>query len=380
MRVRRLSHHVVDEVAELARLRDPWSKLMAGATTSVLPLCWEWFDAWWGAFGSHSGRRPLLRLAIHVFEDDRGLRAIVPMCVTNRVIRGIKTRVLMSLANDYSPLWDAVTAGDLDDSELEQIAEAVFSTPRIEIFQLSRLASNSRLGRWIAAQGGKFGHIGICNGTRVPVADTTEAWLDFVGRQPAKYRKNTRKKLRVFEAALDAKVRYLPILSGEDPLLDEAVDISNRSWKKGIGRDLGSDDAGLLFLRRLISHIGPRGGAGLWVAETNGRSIAFELHVKGFGVTYPIRADMDQAYRELSPGSVVEYHAIKAAFEDPAINAYDSCASDYWYLRRLTEGARFIHDIEVFPRRLKSSGLYAFEYLAKPRLTMLNRHRVGDVG
>ena len=86
------------------------------------------------------------------------------------------------------------------------------------------------------------------------------------------------------------------------------------------------------------------------------------------GITYPIRADIDEEARGLSPGSVAEHYALRAAFEDPEIRIYDTCADNYWYLRNLTEDVRMFHDMEVFPRRAKPAVLHQLEYRAVPVL------------
>jgi len=82
---------------------------------------------------------------------------------------------------------------------------------------------------------------------------------------------------------------------------------------------------------------------------------------------------MDETARRLSPGSVAEHYALKAAFEDPQIRVYDTCADNYWYLRNLTEDVRMIHHMEVFPRRVKPAALHQLEYRAMPLLRRVRR-------
>ena len=363
-----MRHRIVRQDEDFALLREDWTALVETLPQPLLPLRWEWFDAWWHSFGPDCAPGDEATPWIHVFEDASGIRGIVPMFVTTTRFRHVRVRAMCSMANGHSPLWDAILHPGLAEAEVARIGAAIHGTPGIDVFLYRRFAEGGRLLQWIQDGAGGRGRYGIRDSVRTPVIDTTGDWEPYLQSQGTKYRKNTRKKVREFEATPGARVDYVRLASEADPVFDEIVEISARSWKTGVRNDLRTNNAGRAFLRRLLNHLGPAGAAGAWLARINGRAIAYELHFHGGGVTYPIRADMDEAWRELSPGSVVEFHALKAAFEDPETSAYDTCAADYWYLRNLTDRARQIHEVEYFPRGLKPLALHLLEYRLIPLL------------
>jgi CelD/BcsL family acetyltransferase involved in cellulose biosynthesis len=361
----------VGDEAGLAEIREGWNALWKLSRSPILPLTWSWFDAWWRSFANELG--PSAELNVLAYHSAGELRAIVPLFRRQTRFRGIPVRELTSLANGYSPLWDMIVAANVAEEEMDAIGCELLREPEIDVLALRRLAGDSPLRRWISEHPEACGPWGDRDSFRTPVVDTTGTWEEYFGSRPRKYRNKLKKKLRDFENREGAAISFVPLDCGDHPALGEVVEVSKRSWKRNIGTDLGSRPSEREFLQRLIDHIGPTSDAGVWFARLEDRPIAYELHVKSNGITYPIRADIDDAARRLSPGSVVEHYALRAAFDDPEIHTYDTCADNYWYLRKLTEDERMVHVMEVFPRRAKGSALYLLEYRAMPVLRSVRK-------
>ena len=368
-----MRHRIVARDDEFAELEPAWRSLLATQPRALLPLSWEWFSSWWHAFGGPMRNDLTPQLCIHVFETNEGLRAIVPTYIEHRRIRGVPTRAVVTMANGHSPWWDALLHGELTPAEMDEIGRAILGTPDTELCLLLRIAAGSRLLEWLRREGGQFGRVGINETIRTPMLDAVGCWEDHLRSRSRKYRRNSLRKIRKFEAEPGTSVERIPLASGTDPVFDEIVTVSRNSWKVQVGNDLGSNQAGQVFLRRLLDRLGPRGEAEVWLARIDGHAVAYELHLRGGGVTYPIRADYDESWRQLSPGSVVEYRALEAIFADPTIEIYDSCADNYWYLNNLTDEARIAYDAEFYPRRLKAQALYLLEYGVLPPLRKLRR-------
>ena len=367
-----MRHQIIREYDEFAALRSPWNALLAATPQPLLPLSWEWFDAWWHSFRDGDETDNNLLLHIHVFNTDGGLLAIIPMVEMDTRIRSIRVHALSSMANGHSPLWDAILHPDLGLEHLNSIRRTVLTTPRIEAFLFRRIEAESQFLNRRVLNDFKFVRYGIQDTVRVPILSTQGDFETWWHGRSRKYRNNLQKKVRTYGAWSGAEVEFVPLDSGSNPVMEEVIEVSRRSWKVAVGNDLGSNAAGRQFLRRLIEHIGPRGDAGVWIGRVHGQAIAYEFHVSGFGITYPIRADFDEAWRALSPGSVLEYHAVKAAFQAPRIKRYDTCAANYNYLVRLTKEARLFDHLQVFPKqRPKSILVYALEYRLVPLLRKL---------
>ena len=363
-----MQHTIIEDRNGLTEVRAIWTELWRNSRSPILPLSWEWFDAWWDSFG-HAG--PLgknLRLSIHLIKEAGVPIALFPLMKCSRRFRGVSVQATCSLANGHSPLWDILIDKRIDAEESDQAIQTVFESEEADCFIFRRIADDSPLRRWIR-QNGKFdGLSGDHETFRIPLIDATQDWDDFIASRSKKFRGNIRRKIRDFEKNDNLNVTYTPLEYHDHQAFKDIVAVSKNSWKVKVGNDLGSNHAGRQFLERLIDHIGSDGNAGVWFCRDGTKPIAYELHVKASGITYPIRADIDEDYRELAPGSVVEYFVLKAVFADKHTLTYDSCAANYWYLRNWTDDARLIHDMEVFPPKLKSRILWILEYRIMPLL------------
>jgi hypothetical protein len=98
----------------------------------------------------------------------------------------------------------------------------------------------------------------------------------------------------------------------------------------------------------------------------NGKVVAFEYHLKHMGVTYPIRADFDETYHALSPGSLLEFFIMKKLFEDPAIRGANSCGATYHYLMNWATAVIDRVGFLIFNSRKYSRNLYLLESKVLP--------------
>ena len=363
-----MQHTIINDRDGLTEVRAIWTELWRNSRLPVLPLSWEWFDAWWDSFGHAGSLGRDLELSIHLFEDAGVPKVLFPLMKSTRRFRGVPVQATCSLANGHSPLWDILVDKHIDTAESDQAIRTVIESEEADCFIFRRIADGSPLRHWIQQNHQFDGLSGDHETFRTPLIDTTRDWDDYIAGRSKKFRGNLRRKIRDFEKYDNLSVTYTPIEHHGDKAFSDLVAVSKNSWKVKVGNDLGSNHPGRRFLERLIDHIGPDGNAGVWFCRDDTRPIAYELHVKASGITYPIRADIDEDYRELSPGSVVEYFALKAVFEDEPTLMYDSCAADYWYFRYWTDKARLLHDMEVFPPLLKSRMLWALEYRVMPLL------------
>ena len=107
--------------------------------------------------------------------------------------------------------------------------------------------------------------------------------------------------------------------------------------------------------------MGEKGMVELWLMRHGEGAIAFEYHLKCEGTAYPIRADFDEDYRHLSPGSVLEYQILKSLFEDPEVHGYNSCGDTYQYLMNWATQTREYVDFQIFNSRTYSRNLFLLE-------------------
>lgn len=357
-------------------LKADWNRLLPADAGIDLPLTWFWFDAWLHSFWSSITREnPQARLHILTMWDDHGLAAIVPMAIHDYRYHGITMRATNSLANGTTPYWDIVLRTGLEESTVEQICTAVFTAAPTTIIHLRRLRDSSPIRRFLARlQQRAWNDLDVMRTPLVQCSGTLEAHLERLSR---KYRGGLRKKLKTFNAAADMRVEHKLLNSSLDPLFNQMVEVSRGSWKSASGMDLGSRIAHRQFLSAIIDRLGPLGRAEIWIAYRDEEAIAYELHMRSGNVTFPIQADYIESARAFSPGSIVEHYALAAAFKDPELEVYDTCAADYWYLQRLTDSFRETYDTIIFPNDQQARLLQLAEFTVipalKPALIWLHR-------
>lgn len=363
---------LITSLEDFKALESDWNKLLPLEDGVDLPLTWAWFDAWLrGFWSSISNEDSQAQLHILTIWDEKGIAAIAPMAIHDRRYYGIRICTLNALANGTTPYWDLVLRPGLKQSRIEQICAEIFTTTAIAITNLRRLRDNSPLRRFLAhSQRYLWGDVDVMRTPLVSCAGSLEAHLSSLSR---KYRSRLRKKLKTFDMAADTRVEHIILGASLDPVFNQLVDISRRSWKFSRGRDISSRPDLRQFLSAIVDHLGAQRRAGVWIAYRGDEPIAYELHLRSGKVSFPIQADYVESAGALSPGSIVEYHALAAAFEDPALELYDTCATNYWYLQRLTNSYRETYETMVFSKNPRARLVQFSEFTAKPALIWLRQ-------
>jgi CelD/BcsL family acetyltransferase involved in cellulose biosynthesis len=360
-------HEIIEDSAALRSLELAWRALADSVGGTALPQTYEWNLAWWNSFG---GSR---RLRVHVFFRNDQLVAVIPMFLDRLRYRGLKILQESSNTNGHSPFWEPLVSSDVTDDELRGMVVAVASSSTADIISFLKVPETGRLARLRATKGlGDFPSA-LRESTKTPLVPIDRRWEDFLGERSQKFRKSLRNKINRWAKDGSREVSRITLRSGDDPALAEMIAVSRGSWKAQAGTDLSSQATSLEFTRQLAALFGARGDASVWFARIDGRPVAYEFHVRHAGTSFPLRADFDESVRELSPGSVTEYTALRNLFEERVVQLYDSCASDYWYLSNWTNEYRSHVDIELFRGTLRASTLRLVEYGLAPVVRRIRR-------
>lgn len=363
---------LITSLDDFDALQADWNRLLPVDAGIDLPLTWIWFDAWLrGFWSSITTEDPQARLHILTMWDNQGIAAIAPMAVHDRHYHGISIRMTNALANGSTPYWDLVLRPGLKESIIESICTTIFAMTPTAVTLLTRLRDSSPVRSYLAQlHRSAWNDLDMIRTPLVHCSGTLDEHLDSLS---SKYRKALRKKLKDFDAAAGTRVEHKLLSSSQDPVFNHMVAVSRRSWKSTRGRDLGSRSGQRQFLSAIIDRLGPLGRAEIWMAYQGDEAIAYELHMRSGKVTFPIQADYSESARALSPGSIVEHNALAAAFEDPSLEVYDTCAADYWYLQRIANSFREAHDTMIFSKDPQARLLQLAEFGAKPVLIRLRR-------
>lgn len=361
---------VVATYTAFRELKKEWDTLLPIEAATDLPLTWAWFDAWLQGFWKRVLKADSrARLNIIVISDIRGVAAIAPLYITDSQIWGPTIKVCKALTNGFSPYWDLVLRPDLNPDVVNAICTRILASVPTMLFHLTNLRAESALRAHLVRS--RSFDTGVCEARRIPIIDCAGHMDEYLGRLSRKYRKGLRRKLNVFWAAGDTRVARYRLRSSSDPLFSQLVAVSRRSWKGSCAQDLSRHHDHRQSLVAIVDHLGPLNRVDVWIAYKGNDAIASELHLRAGNVTYPIQADYSETASALSPGSIVEHHALRAAFDDTTITTYDTCAANYWYLARLATSYREVCEIKAFSKNPIARVLYFTEFYIKPLLRRL---------
>jgi CelD/BcsL family acetyltransferase involved in cellulose biosynthesis len=364
-----MRHEVITDASDFRALEQDWSMLLARSGRDLLPLSYLWTTIWWKNFGGE--RKP----RIHCFYAGDKLIAVVPMLLESTKYRRVRIRRMASMANGHSPYTDLLIDREVTSTQLGDLVCRIVASADADLTTFIRVGDDSSLCQ-LFRHGLRPNHhaVGLKGDFTTPLIRIDTDWETFFGQRSQKFRKSMRNKVNRFQRTAGCIIERRQITSPADPVLADMILVSRNSWKGKIGTDLGSTPASRSFLADLIENLGPNGGTEVWVARLGDQPIAYEFHAKYGGVTYPLRADFDENYRELSPGSVVEYTVLRDLFKEQRVMLYDSCANNYWYLSNWTSEYRTHSDIEIFGKGWKSRCLHAVEYRLIPLLRYCRDH------
>ena len=358
----------ITEYNQFSELHEQWNNLLFSHSPISLPLTHEWLTAWWNQFNNNR------KLRIFTVYDNKQLIAIAPFYEEKVTYRGIPVRQLHLLANGHSPFCDIIYHSSLSNDQISHVLDLLIQENKNDLMVFAKLPSTSMTYK-ILSSSTKTNNIVIKDSLITPTIQIQCEWDEYYKKKSSKYRKSLRHKLNKFKKELDFTIDCETITSTDHPTLNEIVEISKNSWKVNIKNDLGSDVAGRNFLYDLVTKFGPTKNIQIWIVRKNSKPVAFEFHLTYDGIVFPFRADFDENYKKHSPGSVLEYTALKDIFEKKNVTEYNSCADDYQYLHHWSNDQREHYTVEVFSSNLKAQSLYFLEQKIIPILRYI-KHKL----
>lgn len=358
---------LIENDTDFAALREKWQELLNRSYSNVLSLTHSWMVNWWQSFHADN------KLHIIIVADENGeIIAIAPMMLNVYNLRGKKLRRIGFMINGHTPYADFIVDSNQATVGIEIIMRYLVTFEKWDIIDFNKLQrdkiTHERIKEFATREGYPFG---IKKSLEVPYIEIDRDWEAFCQARTPKYRKGIRNKLNRIHKAGEVKIDALPVRNGHKALIQDMCKISEQSWKGKNSRDILSIPGAERFLNGLCEDFGRDGHATVWFLNFEGTPIAFEFHLHYNNTTFPLRADFDDNFKHLSPGSILEYSILQKIFIDHSFNEYDSCGHSYNYLMKLTDKTRKLVKIEIFNKNLPSYMLHGIEYRIIPTLRKL---------
>lgn len=345
------------------RVKPQWDALLSTLDPVPLPLTHAWLLAWWRAFAVN------MQLEFRCVYVEGALVGIAPLFRVRERYRGIPVTLLQLAANGHTPYSSIIVDADIVGQQRSAVLAKLTRVGDDEIGLFFKISQDGDLKRFLLDRSiPGYNRVGEKPSLYTPVVRIDQPWEDFYRSRPRKLKKSLNHKLNRFGKNAGFSIREESIASPEQDTVQELVQISANSWKASVGNDLRSNDRSRQFLFNLIELFGRSGLLTVWIIRDGDRPVAFEIHLTYDDIVYPIRADFDETYKAYSPGSVLEYTALRQLFERGQARQYYTCADDYWYLSNWTSEYRSYCTVELFGSSAKLRLLYMLEYRLIPVL------------
>lgn len=346
----------VTTISQLRELRNQWDSLLFSGSSTPLPLTHGWIQAWWNEFNHNKSLR------VFCIYDDQELIAIAPFYQEKVTYRGAPIKQLHLLSDGHSPYSDLIYSGTLSLEKIAEVLKLLIQENKNDLVVFAKLPKTSPTYTCLVNPADACHYnIVIKDNLLTPTILISGEWGVFFKKRSRKFKKSINNKLNRFKKEPDFKIDCETVSTVDQPVLNEIVEISKKSWKSRIKNDLGSDKAGRNFLLGLVETFGINNHIQVWILRKNAVPVAYEFHIIFDNVAYPVRADYDENYKKYSPGSILEYTVLKQLFDEQCITEYYTCADNYWYLNNWTNDLREHYTVEVFSSTIKARVLYFIE-------------------
>jgi CelD/BcsL family acetyltransferase involved in cellulose biosynthesis len=362
---------LVYDVENFIALKEEWNQLLTESTDDVIYLSHEWFAACWKSLNSEA------RLHILVVHDDDGsLAAICPFMKSRASYYHLPVTKLSFIITDHSPSVNIIVQAGKTKQVIEAILHYIAEDKGWDVFELRKINFDSLFYNLFIETMTESKHLFLSRTVmKCPVISLDEAWEVFLKKKSSRFRKSLRNKNNRIMKAGTVEIERTRITSDTSPALKQVYRISEKSWKRSERRDLLSNPSYLIFYDELSKLLEPGGNITLWFLNFNGTPVAFEYHLEYKGIVYPIRADFDETYKHLSPGSILEYNILKTLSEEGRVKQYNTCGTTYKYLMNWTDELITYMTIEVFRSNATSYGLYILKKKLIPMIKQLGLRR-----
>lgn len=346
--------HVISEYDDFVALQGVWENVLKRSRDDTIYLTHEWFRCWWLSYGQGK------QLSVILIKDRDDVIGIAPFYAVKGLYRRlIPVREVRFCVNEMSPRVNFVAVRDREEVVVRSVLEYLCDRRQSwDILRLSKLHAGSftyEVLQRVLCEKKLLAR--MSESYKCPYFYADGTWDAYYKDRPASLRKRMRNTLNRVTRFGDVVIEKIEEKDRLDAALRTIYAVSGRSWKHAVGKSLLKRKSQLAFYDHITRRMGEKGWIRVWLLKSRGRCLAFEYHLIYNGVAYPIRADFDEEYRAISPGSFLEYNIIRTLFQDSRVREYDFCGDNYRYMLNWTQLVKEHVDIAIFNKRLSSRSL-----------------------
>jgi len=351
---------------ELLKLKNEWDELLENSSENTPFLSFDWIRLCVEYYGEGK------MLNIIVIRDEKELIGIIPLWKFKDVIRKLPVVKLEMINNPDSPFVDFIVSDQRGEEVINAFLTFLLVNDKEEwdILNIQRIPEDSDNSAALkAALGQNKIKYFTSYPTLMPYIPIEDSWENFLQSRSRKFRK-TRRNINNRFKSLD-NVEILCYTNDRDAnLLDEIIQISKKSWKHSEGIAISSDEKTIGFFESLNHIASSRNCLRVWLVKVGGKPIAMEYDIECGGNIFALRADFDEDFKEYSPGSFLEYHIIKNAF-DKKLGEYNSGPGVRDYKTHWTDHVKECVNLYICNQNIKGKNIWLLENHIVPFLRKL---------
>jgi CelD/BcsL family acetyltransferase involved in cellulose biosynthesis len=315
------------------QVRPEWDRLYEQHEPRNPFLSPGWSEACW------SRVRPRASLFVVAARQEGRLVALAPL----RLERQLGFRVLRFLGDGRSDYLGSLRLPGYEVAETWLLVALLHLRGAWDVALLRQLSPPHSCLHLAPLPAGLRGQVGgdgaaafvACPGDWEALREAGPGW---VRRMPKQVRKWNRAGGSAQRFVGEAAVAQVP----------EVGAIEARSWKGRAGTGRFQPGSGQVFLRTALEGLGAREEMELWLAYVHGTPVAFEINLLTPDRLWLYQGAYDEAYRNVSAGSVLEFLSIERAWQN-GVREYDYLGGDEAYKAERTNASRPVRHLAVCP-------------------------------
>jgi CelD/BcsL family acetyltransferase involved in cellulose biosynthesis len=356
---------IISDYQEFRALKDAWNGLLQGDYSKAIWLRHEWYDCWWQAFGKGA------KLSVVVMYENDRLAAAIPLMIVPMRIKGFRQRVLQFMENGITPRSSFIIPGMSVEKLKVLLDEILRRTTSWDLAILNNIAHDDPGYRCAKDS---FDHYGVryvaCPQRVSPYIQLSDGWEAV----KAGFGKRLKRNLSNMRNRLSREGEFSLVTFSDASDLPRALsmceEISRRSWKGEIGKDMSGTVSRARFYRLITAAAMENGWATIWFLKLNDRLIAFEYGLAVDDHLLLLAVDYDLEFRQFSPGTVLRSLVLEQLIKR-GMTTYDFAGTVYDYKLYWTRQSRLHSQFWVFHSGMKSRMLYWIKTRLIPTIARL---------
>lgn len=359
----------IDDERDFGSIKSVWNAIANNASSPSIFAKHEWFTAAWAWRRTDSILHTLV-----------AYQSGTPVCILP-LVKGLRTskslRQLRLLTVPDTPSCDLIATADAVPRAAEAIADALASSRDWDTLELDPIGCDSALMRFLAPALRRRGlRTHEMQGGDDPFISLTDTWDQYYSTRSRSLKKANNLAANRLKTVGRIRIEWItPEATDKGRMaasLRAAIDISARSWKGQTGNSL--DKVGPSeFIHSLSAAAYEQGWLSIFIMHVDDRPVAMEYQLRDGSDIHALRADFDESFARVSPGSYLFRELLQQLF-NRGLRRYYMGRGLNLYKDRWTDTSVPLRRLVVHNRTIRGQVTWLRNRVIKSAFVTLRKH------